>query len=95
MAASVRASTASHQAGTHELINSGQRATSGRGGRVRAARLTDLATVSELSRQAHNADDKRMRTLGLPVSSGQIGVGSPKIVGMWLASSAARTWLPV
>lgn len=56
----------------------------GRGGRVRAARLTDLAALSELSRLSHGADGTsgpesgpttgRMRTLGLPVSSGHIGV---------------------
>jgi hypothetical protein len=54
-----------------------RRSTTGRGGRVRAARLTDLAAVSELSRLSHGADgDGGMRTLGLPVSSGQISVFS-------------------
>jgi hypothetical protein len=58
------------------LIQRG-RATQGRGGRVRVARLTDLAAVSELSRLSHGGDGAspehtRMRTLGLPVSSGQI-----------------------
>ena len=56
---------------------------------MRAARLTDLAAVSELSRLSHSADgaagdgaggegtaNGRMRTLGLPVSSGQISVFS-------------------
>lgn len=47
---------------------------------MRAARLTDLAAVSELSRLAHSADsgapNGRMRTLGLPVSSGNISVFS-------------------
>jgi hypothetical protein len=47
---------------------------------VRAARLTDLAAVSELSRLSHLGDgaghNGRMRTLGLPVSSGQISVFS-------------------
>ena len=48
---------------------------------MRAARLTDLAALSELSRLSHGAagaaadgaaNTGRMRTLGLPVSSGQI-----------------------
>ena len=53
---------------------------------MRAARLTDLAAVSELSRLSHSAagaegdgagrPDTGMRTLGLPVSSGQISVFS-------------------
>ena len=48
---------------------------------MRAARLTDLAAVSELSRLAHAGDGAggsagHMRTLGLPVSSGQISVFS-------------------
>ncbi|MEA2677362.1 MAG: hypothetical protein QOJ81_1503 [Chloroflexota bacterium] len=45
---------------------------------MRAARLTDLAAVSELSRLSHAevAGTGRMRTLGLPVSSGQISVFS-------------------
>lgn len=47
-----------------------------RTGRVRAARLTDLAALGELSRQSHLArdGDGRMQTLGLPVGSGQVGV---------------------
>lgn len=58
-----------------------RRSSTGRGGRVRAARVTDLAAVSELSRLSHSADGAgahagRMRTLGLPVSSGQISVFS-------------------
>lgn len=54
-----------------------RRATTGRGGRVRAARLTDLAALSELSRLSHGEGAQpggRMRTLGLPVSSSHIGV---------------------
>jgi hypothetical protein len=54
-----------------------------RGGRVRAARLTDLAALGELSRRSHNADPEaagdganHVRSLGLPVSSGHIGVFS-------------------
>jgi hypothetical protein len=53
-----------------------------RGGRVRLARLTDLAAVGELSRLSHadDADDKardsRMRTLGLPVGNSHISVFS-------------------
>lgn len=48
---------------------------------MRAARLTDLAAVSELSRLSHTengaaATTGRMRTLGLPVSSGHISVFS-------------------
>lgn len=48
---------------------------------MRAARLTDLAAVSELSRLSHAGDGAsgaaaNMRTLGLPVSSGQISVFS-------------------
>jgi hypothetical protein len=58
-----------------------RRTSTGRGGRVRAARLTDLAAVSELSRLSHGGDGAggapaHMRTLGLPVSSGQISVFS-------------------
>jgi len=52
-----------------------------RGGRVRAARLTDLAALGELSRRSHTADNgtdingtERVRSLGLPVSNSQIGV---------------------
>ncbi len=43
-------------------------------GRVRSARLTDLAAVGELSRQAHSAPSGNdgMRTLGLPVGGGHI-----------------------
>ena len=50
-----------------------------RGGRVRAARLTDLAAVGELSRLSHTEDraaDARMRTLGLPLGSSHISVFS-------------------
>ncbi len=48
---------------------------------MRAARLTDHAAVSELSRLSNSADSAaanhgRMRTLGLPVSSGHISVFS-------------------
>jgi hypothetical protein len=45
---------------------------------VRAARLTDLAAVSELSRLSHTTDSTagHIRTLGLPVSKGQISVFS-------------------
>lgn len=45
-------------------------------GRVRSARLTDLAAVGELSRLAHSdpATNGRVRTLGLPVGSGHISV---------------------
>ena len=57
-----------------------RRPTTGRGGRVRAARLTDLAAVGELSRLSHSPEgagaDGRMRTLGLPVGSGHISVFS-------------------
>lgn len=55
---------------------SGPRLSANVGGRVRAARLTDLAALSELSSLA-NADDRdhsRMRTLGLPVASSHVGV---------------------
>jgi hypothetical protein len=47
-----------------------------RAGRVRSARLTDLAALGELSRLSHAEEpspDSRMRTLGLPVASGHIG----------------------
>jgi len=51
-----------------------------RGGRVRSARLTDLAAVGDLSRLSHSHDDRRadhrVRSLGLPVSSSQISVFS-------------------
>lgn len=52
------------------------RSSSQRTGRVRAARLTDLAALGELSRQSHMArdGDVPMQTLGLPVGSGQVGV---------------------
>lgn len=57
--------------------------TSQRSGRVRAARLTDLAAVGELSRLSHTAGEsgehsgtEPMRTLGLPVSGGHIGIFS-------------------
>jgi hypothetical protein len=47
-------------------------------GRVRAARITDLAAVGDLSRLAHAPDgrDGSFRSLGLPVSSGHISVFS-------------------
>ena len=48
-----------------------------RPGRVRAARLTDLAAVGELSRLSHGgdgADDAPLRSLGLPVSGSPISV---------------------
>jgi hypothetical protein len=44
-------------------------------GKVRAARLTDLGAVGELSRLAH-ADREGTRSLGLPVSGPRIGVFS-------------------
>jgi hypothetical protein len=56
-----------------------------RGGRVRSARLTDLAAVGELSRLSHTERNgaggeanstTRLRTLGLPVHGGQIGIFS-------------------
>ena len=50
-----------------------------RTGRVRAARLTDLAAVGELSRRSHADEpsgERRMRTLGLPVGSSHISVFS-------------------
>ena len=50
-----------------------------RTGKVRSARLTDLAAVGELSRRSHSPDeqpDARVRSLGLPVSSGQISAFS-------------------
>jgi hypothetical protein len=49
-----------------------RRSLSGRSGRVRLARVTDLAAVGELSRLSHingRQKDSPMRTLGLPVSS--------------------------
>lgn len=47
-----------------------------RAGRVRAARLTDLAALGELSRQAHLSrdGDRGVQTLGLPVGGSQVGV---------------------
>jgi hypothetical protein len=51
-----------------------------RGGKVRSARLTDLAAVGDLSRRSHvqadESGDGRVRSLGLPVSSGHISVFS-------------------
>lgn len=44
-----------------------------RGGKVRAARLTDLAALGELSRLAQ-AEDSGARSLGLPVAGPPIGV---------------------
>jgi hypothetical protein len=44
-----------------------------RAGKVRAARLTDLAALGELSRLAQ-ADDSGARSLGLPVAGPPIGV---------------------
>ena len=44
-------------------------------GKVRAARLTDLAALGELSRLCQS-DDARHRSLGLPVSGPPIGVFS-------------------
>jgi len=47
-----------------------------RTGRVRPARLTDLAAVGELSRQAHLAPrtDSQLLTLGLPVGANHVSV---------------------
>jgi hypothetical protein len=53
-----------------------------RSGRVRAARLTDLAALGELSRMSHaqdgdpDSDDQPVRSLGLPVNASQISVFS-------------------
>jgi hypothetical protein len=49
-----------------------------RPGRVRAARLTDLAALGELSRLSHadGPDDGSVRSLGLPVSGSQVSVFS-------------------
>jgi hypothetical protein len=52
-----------------------------RPGRVRAARLTDLAALGELSRMSHSQDaengtDEQVRSLGLPVNASQISVFS-------------------
>jgi hypothetical protein len=53
-----------------------------RSGRVRPARLTDLAALGDLSRLSHSSDPEsgggsdgavQVRSLGLPVSSGHIG----------------------
>lgn len=45
-------------------------------GRVRPARVTDLAALGELSRLSHTGDGggTPMRTLGLPVATGHVGV---------------------
>ncbi len=54
----------------------------GRSGRVRAARLTDLAALGELSRLSHapvreeDAEGTPVRSLGLPVNASQISVFS-------------------
>jgi hypothetical protein len=54
----------------------------GRSGRVRAARLTDLAAIGELSRLSHtpegeaDADGTPVRSLGLPINASQISVFS-------------------
>jgi hypothetical protein len=56
-----------------------RRSLSGRTGRVRLARLTDLAAVGQLSRLAHadgRQKDSPMRTLGLPVTVSHISVFS-------------------
>ena len=49
-----------------------------RTGKVRAARLTDLAALGELSRLSHSPEmrDGRVRSLGLPVSASQVSVFS-------------------
>jgi hypothetical protein len=49
-----------------------------RPGRVRAARLTDLAALGELSRLSHGegTEDGSVRSLGLPVSGSQVSVFS-------------------
>ncbi|MGH2407957.1 MAG: hypothetical protein ACRDF7_07775 [Candidatus Limnocylindrales bacterium] len=49
-----------------------------RTGKVRAARITDLTALGELSRLSHGeaADDGSVRSLGLPVSGSQISVFS-------------------
>ena len=56
------------------------RSTGQRPGKVRSARLTDLAAVGELSRRSHshgdNGPEPGVRSLGLPVSSGNISVFS-------------------
>ena len=50
----------------------------GRTGKVRVARLTDLAALGELSRLSHGGDGtaETVRSLGLPVSASQISVFS-------------------
>jgi len=56
-----------------------RRTPAGRSGRVRLARLTDLAAVGELSRLSHSDDRGQgspMRTLGLPIAGSHIGVFS-------------------
>ncbi len=54
----------------------GQRLDGARSGKVRVARLTDLAAVGELSRLSHASEDQPapIRSLGLPLSAGQISV---------------------
>jgi hypothetical protein len=49
---------------------------SARPGRVRGARLTDLAALGELSLLSHQSDDREpgVRSLGLPVSRSQVSV---------------------
>jgi hypothetical protein len=49
---------------------------SARPGRVRGARLTDLAALGELSRLSHQSDEREssVRSLGLPVSRSQVNV---------------------
>ncbi len=50
-----------------------------RPGRVRPARLTDLAALGDLSRWSHASGDERsraVRSLGLPVAASQMGVFS-------------------
>jgi hypothetical protein len=49
-----------------------------RPGKVRAARLTDLAALGELSRLSHSTEhrDSSVRSLGLPVSASQVSVFS-------------------
>jgi hypothetical protein len=50
-----------------------------RSGRVRGARITDLAALGDLSRLSHPSDDRdsaTVRSLGLPVSRGQVSVFS-------------------
>jgi hypothetical protein len=56
------------------------RAITARQGRVRLARLTDLAALGELSRLSHRAEsedqDRAVRSLGLPVTASQVSVFS-------------------